>query len=71
MNIGAVEVGTNAWRLGDGKREGIAAAIGIGAADGDGSETGADSDDDDDVTCGGSEEETTDSTGLVSKWTGT
>ncbi|KAM1956211.1 hypothetical protein ACFX16_025654 [Malus domestica] len=62
-NRGVVEVGAKAWWLGDGKKGVVAAVIGARAADGDGSETVADSDDDD-VTCGGSEEETTDSTGL-------
>ncbi|CAB4273456.1 unnamed protein product [Prunus armeniaca] len=65
--MGAMEVGAEAWGLGDGKRR----AMGARATDGYGSETGADADDDDDVTCGGIEEETTDATGMVGECTGT
>lgn len=67
MNIGAIEVGAEAWRLGDDKRVAAAVSIGAWATDGDSSEMGAFADDDD-VTCGGSEEETT---GIVGKCIGT
>lgn len=65
--MGAVEVGTEAWGLDDGK----IGAMGARATDVDGSETGEDAEDDDDVTCDGNEEETTGATGMVGECTGT